>query len=99
MQIGWSSLRLFWLTHSPRISLTPCNLHILFFIFQELEKDSSFVSSPLSVEYVLGLLTLGCVEPAHSELLTALGVPSDDAVSYITLWMKFYKTSYFMRSF
>lgn len=47
---------------------------------QVLDKDRSVVSSPLSVEFVLGLLTLGADEPAHSELLTALGIPNDDAV-------------------
>ncbi|CAB3237188.1 unnamed protein product [Arctia plantaginis] len=46
----------------------------------ELEKDKSVVSSPLSAEFVLGLLTLGTTDPAHSELITALGVADDDSI-------------------
>ncbi|KAJ8734084.1 hypothetical protein PYW07_014635 [Mythimna separata] len=46
----------------------------------ELEKGKSVVSSPLSAEFVLGLLTLGTSDPAHSELLTALGIPDDNSI-------------------
>ncbi|CAH0699095.1 unnamed protein product [Spodoptera exigua] len=46
----------------------------------ELEKGKSVVSSPLSAEFVLALLTLGTTEPAHTELLTALGIPDDDSI-------------------
>ncbi|KAJ8734736.1 hypothetical protein PYW08_013986 [Mythimna loreyi] len=46
----------------------------------ELEKGKSVVSSPLSAEFVLALLTLGTSDPAHSELLTALGIPDDNAI-------------------
>ncbi|KAJ0181145.1 hypothetical protein K1T71_003230 [Dendrolimus kikuchii] len=46
----------------------------------ELEKDKSVVSSPLSAEILLSLLTLGTEDPSHSELLIALEVPSDDAI-------------------
>ncbi|XP_047537054.1 antichymotrypsin-2-like isoform X2 [Vanessa atalanta] len=46
----------------------------------ELDKTTSVVSSPLSAEFVLALLTLGTSEPAHSELLTSLGIPGDDDI-------------------
>ncbi|XP_013144479.1 PREDICTED: antichymotrypsin-2-like isoform X2 [Papilio polytes] len=46
----------------------------------ELDKSSSVVSSPLSAEYVLALLTLGTTDNAHEELLTSLGIANDDAV-------------------
>ncbi|XP_021191896.3 serine protease inhibitor 3/4 isoform X3 [Helicoverpa armigera] len=46
----------------------------------ELEKGKSVVSSPLSAEFVLALLTLGTTDPAHSELLTALGIPDDASI-------------------
>lgn len=46
----------------------------------ELDKSTSVVSSPLSAEFVLALLTLGTSDPAHSELLTALGIPNDNAI-------------------
>ncbi|XP_049887288.1 antichymotrypsin-2-like isoform X3 [Pectinophora gossypiella] len=46
----------------------------------ELDKDKSVVSSPLSAEFVLALLALGTSDPAHAELLTALGIPDDDAI-------------------
>ncbi|XP_050354467.1 antichymotrypsin-2-like isoform X2 [Nymphalis io] len=46
----------------------------------ELDKSTSVVSSPLSAEFVLALLTLGTSEPAHSELLTSLGIPGDDDI-------------------
>ncbi|CAH1643508.1 unnamed protein product [Spodoptera littoralis] len=46
----------------------------------ELEKGKSVVSSPLSAEFVLALLTLGTSDPAHAELLTALGIPDDDSI-------------------
>lgn len=46
----------------------------------ELQKDKSVVSSPLSAEFLLALLTLGTTEPAHSELLTSLGVSDDDSI-------------------
>lgn len=46
----------------------------------ELEKDKSIVSSPLSAEIVLALLTLGTTDLAHTELLTSLGISDDDAI-------------------
>lgn len=39
------------------------------------------MSSPLSAEFVLALLALGSSDPAHSELLSSLGIPGDDDVS------------------
>ncbi|KAI5632542.1 serpin (serine protease inhibitor) domain-containing protein [Phthorimaea operculella] len=47
----------------------------------ELSKQTSVVSSPLSAEYLLALIALGADEPSHSELLTALGFPNKDSVS------------------
>lgn len=46
----------------------------------ELDKSSSVVSSPLSAEFVLALLALGSSDPAHSELLSSLGIPGDDDI-------------------
>ncbi|XP_063832680.1 serine protease inhibitor 3/4-like isoform X3 [Ostrinia nubilalis] len=46
----------------------------------ELDKNKSVVSSPLSAEILLALLTLGTTEPAHDELLTALGIPDDASI-------------------
>ncbi|XP_041974476.1 antichymotrypsin-2-like isoform X3 [Aricia agestis] len=46
----------------------------------ELDKTKSVVSSPLSAEFVLALLTLGTTDTAHEELLTSLGIPNDDAI-------------------
>lgn len=46
----------------------------------ELPKDTSVVSSPLSAEFLLSLITLGCSEPAHSELLKALGIPDNEYI-------------------
>ncbi|XP_030028024.2 serine protease inhibitor 3/4 [Manduca sexta] len=46
----------------------------------ELDKSKSVVSSPLSAEYLLALLALGAMEPAHSELLTALDIPDNDSI-------------------
>ncbi|CAG5018391.1 unnamed protein product [Parnassius apollo] len=46
----------------------------------ELDKSKSVVSSPLSAEFVLALLTLGTTDPAHGELLTSLGIPDDESI-------------------
>ncbi|XP_072936098.1 antichymotrypsin-2-like isoform X4 [Epargyreus clarus] len=46
----------------------------------ELDKTKNVVSSPLSAEMVLALLTLGTEDPAHTELLTSLGIPDDDSI-------------------
>ncbi|KAJ2946460.1 hypothetical protein O0L34_g12503 [Tuta absoluta] len=46
----------------------------------ELSKQTSVVSSPLSAEYLLALIALGADEPSHSELLTALGFPDKDSI-------------------
>ncbi|XP_075985818.1 antichymotrypsin-2-like isoform X2 [Anticarsia gemmatalis] len=46
----------------------------------ELDKSKSVVSSPLSAEFVLGLLALGTTEPAHSQLLKTLGIADDNAI-------------------
>ncbi|XP_060809974.1 antichymotrypsin-2 isoform X2 [Amyelois transitella] len=46
----------------------------------ELEKNNNVVSSPLSAEFVLALLTLGTTDVAHTELLTVLGIPNDEAI-------------------
>ncbi|XP_032510918.2 serine protease inhibitor 3/4-like isoform X1 [Danaus plexippus] len=46
----------------------------------ELDKSKSVVSSPLSAEFLLALLTLGSEDPAHSELLTSLGISADDQI-------------------
>ncbi|KAM3966458.1 serine protease inhibitor 2 isoform 2-T2 [Aphomia sociella] len=46
----------------------------------ELDKSVSVISSPLSAEYLLALLALGTTDTAHTELLTALGIPDDDSV-------------------
>ncbi|CAG9575761.1 unnamed protein product [Danaus chrysippus] len=46
----------------------------------ELDKSKSVVSSPLSAEFLLAILTLGSEDPAHSELLTSLGISADDQI-------------------
>ncbi|XP_052753708.1 antitrypsin-like isoform X5 [Galleria mellonella] len=46
----------------------------------ELNKNASVISSPLSAEYLLALLALGTSDTAHSELLTSLGIPDDDSI-------------------
>nr|XP_034824065.1 antichymotrypsin-2-like isoform X4 [Maniola hyperantus] len=46
----------------------------------ELDKTKNVVSSPLSAEFVLALVALGCEGAAHSELLKGLGIPNDDAI-------------------
>ncbi|XP_023934463.2 antichymotrypsin-2 isoform X2 [Bicyclus anynana] len=46
----------------------------------ELDKTKNVVSSPLSAEFVLALVALGTEGQAHSELLTSLGIPSDEAI-------------------
>ncbi|KAL0895786.1 hypothetical protein ABMA27_011831 [Loxostege sticticalis] len=46
----------------------------------ELDKSKSVVSSPLSAEILLALLTLGTTDPAHTELLTSLGIPDDESI-------------------
>ncbi|XP_037871526.1 serine protease inhibitor 2 isoform X4 [Bombyx mori] len=46
----------------------------------ELDKKKNVVSSPLSAEYLLALITLGTTDPAHEELLTSLGIPDDDTI-------------------
>ncbi|XP_037300671.1 antichymotrypsin-2-like [Manduca sexta] len=45
----------------------------------ELDKTKNVVSSPLSAEILLSLLALGSTEPAHSELIKALGFPDNDS--------------------
>ncbi|XP_022127510.2 antichymotrypsin-2 isoform X2 [Pieris rapae] len=46
----------------------------------ELDKSTSVVSSPLSAEYILALVALGCEGPAHEEILQSLGFPEDNAI-------------------
>ncbi|NP_001037021.1 serine protease inhibitor 2 [Bombyx mori] len=46
----------------------------------ELDKKKNVVSSPLSAEYLLALITLGTTDPAHEELLTSLGITDDDTI-------------------
>ncbi|CAH2267161.1 antichymotrypsin-2-like isoform X3 [Pararge aegeria] len=48
----------------------------------ELDKTKNVVSSPLSAEFVLALVALGSEGDAHSELLTGLGIPDDDAIRF-----------------
>ncbi|CAH0747450.1 unnamed protein product [Diatraea saccharalis] len=57
----------------------------------ELDKSKSVVSSPLSAEFVLALLTLGTTDEAHNELLTSLGIPDDDSIrsSFSSISSKF----------
>ncbi|GBP21439.1 hypothetical protein EVAR_12040_1 [Eumeta japonica] len=58
---------------------------------QELEKNKNVVSSPLSAEILLALITLGANDPAHSELLKALDFPDDEFIrsSFTTVSQKF----------
>ncbi|OWR46227.1 serpin-2 [Danaus plexippus plexippus] len=46
----------------------------------ELNQSQSVVASPLSAKFLLALLTLGSEDPAHSELLSSLGISSDDEI-------------------
>ncbi|CAH4015026.1 unnamed protein product [Pieris brassicae] len=46
----------------------------------ELNKSTSVVASPLSAEYILALVALGCEGPAHEEILQSLGFPEDNAI-------------------
>nr|WBB28749.1 antichymotrypsin-2-like protein [Yponomeuta cagnagella] len=46
----------------------------------ELDKSKSVVSSPLSAEILLALLTLGTTDPAHAQLLQSLGLKDDDSI-------------------
>ncbi|KAI8429786.1 hypothetical protein MSG28_000325 [Choristoneura fumiferana] len=46
----------------------------------ELDKSKSVVSSPMSAEILLALLTLGSSDPAHGELLNAIGFKDDDSI-------------------
>ncbi|XP_053601689.1 serine protease inhibitor 3/4-like isoform X2 [Plodia interpunctella] len=46
----------------------------------ELEKNKSVVSSPLSAEFVLALLTLGATEPTLTEILKALGIKNEKLI-------------------
>ncbi|XP_068629004.1 antichymotrypsin-2-like isoform X2 [Battus philenor] len=46
----------------------------------ELDQTKSTVSSPLSAEFVLALLTLGTTDSAHEELLTSLGFKDDESI-------------------
>ncbi|CAH2068525.1 unnamed protein product, partial [Iphiclides podalirius] len=46
----------------------------------ELDKNKSVVSSPLSAEFVLALIALGATDPAHEELLTTLGIADDESI-------------------
>lgn len=55
------------------------------------------VSSPLSAEFVLGLLTLGTTDPAHSELITALGIADDESVSITMCYLIFLIVGKWMR--
>ncbi|KAG6449826.1 hypothetical protein O3G_MSEX006252 [Manduca sexta] len=45
----------------------------------ELDKAKNVVSSPLSAEILLSLLALGSTDPAHSELIKALGFVDNDS--------------------
>ncbi|XP_030024556.2 serine protease inhibitor 3/4-like [Manduca sexta] len=45
----------------------------------ELDKTKNVVSSPLSAEILLSLLALGSTDPAHSELIKALGFVDNDS--------------------
>lgn len=54
---------------------------LFFYLLQELEKDKTTICSPLSAEIVLALTALGCKNQSHDELLKALGMTDDEAVS------------------
>ncbi|GBP21434.1 hypothetical protein EVAR_12035_1 [Eumeta japonica] len=57
----------------------------------ELERNKNVVSSPLSAEILLALMTLGATDPAHSQLLKAFDFPDDDFIrsSFTTVSQKF----------
>ncbi|GBP21437.1 Alaserpin [Eumeta japonica] len=57
----------------------------------ELKRNQNIVSSPLSAEILLALMTLGATDPAHSQLLKALEFPDDDFIrsSFTTVSQKF----------
>lgn len=58
---------------------------MFFFCFQEVSKkqaEKSFVISAYSVLSPLAQLALASVGHSHDEILTAIGMPNDNVVSY-----------------
>lgn len=60
------------------------------FYFQEVSKDNadkSFVISAYSVLSPLAQLALASVGRSHDEILTAIGMPNDNVVSYHQIYV------------
>ncbi|XP_048005420.1 LOW QUALITY PROTEIN: antitrypsin-like [Leguminivora glycinivorella] len=63
---------------SPALSSAIAKFSLQF--CNELDKSKNVVSSPLSAEILLALLSLGSSEPALPELLTAIGIQDTEAI-------------------